>query len=474
MLPIVFSILAASMALARGSLLLPRTIQSPATCTLDFSWMDNAENDSPCQVAAQVNAICNGGNWIVPALNASFHYALPDPASGTATFCTCSWASYNLISACTICQNQEFASENVQFTVYTANCAGKLSNTYFPSNITLPSGVAIPAWAGTDPSTWTNGLFNVSAAKATAAKDQPDLLGTTQTKGKKSSNVGAIVGGVIGGLVVIAAAAAVAFYMLRRQRQAPRPGPPHSISEKPLHMRSISDVTTNSGFQQGYTTLSSTPLNHPASPTIMTHNTSIRSVPYFSSVVGSTVPHGTASPPPGRQAGSPPPANREDIIEPFTSPPSNNHNHADRKQSNGAFPVYDPPTAPPMRMEISRPITPTQRTRFNPPAYEESTPDRSGTGTPTRPPHRGKQPSSDTTHSMTSTGHAQRPAVDHSPNSSASGMANIVGQMGIAPSGAQTGGNAIPQGHGRQASASVSRDEKRKPTEESFSARDIA
>ena len=335
-------------------------------------------------------------------------------------------------------------------------------------------------------SQWTNQIFNAAQAQAIANQSQSakpalfhvgsdslildlghaDLSNPAPPSHKKSTNVGAIVGGVIGGLAVIAIASAIAFYILRKHRNSGA-GAPVSLIEKPHHMRSISDVTTTSGMQ-GYTTLSSTPMNPPTSPTILTHQSSIRSVPYFSSVVASTVPQGTSSPPP-LPTSSPPPRNREDVIEPFTLPPSN---VSDRKQANGAFPVYDPPTAPPpaaiRNMEINRPATPTQRARYNPPTYSESTtggPSNSSSPPPTRALHRGKQGSTDTLPSVTSHGQRQTPA--HSPNSSASGMGNIVGQMGIANSGTST-----PPTHGRQVSGS--RDEKRQPTEDSFSARDLA
>jgi len=435
--------------------------------------MDNAANISPCQVVAQLNAICNSGTWSIPVLNASFTYDNPTVVNRTVSLCTCSWASYNLISACTACQQGDLGYKIAEWSVYSSECNGKLSNSYFPANITIPQDTTIPFWAGTNPTTWPNGKFDVSSAQTTANEHHKDLTNSV-TAPKKSKNIGAIVGGVIGGLVVIGAAIAVAFYILRRQTKPVQPGSSHSLGEKPAHGRSFSDLTTNSN--NPYTTLSSTPMHPPTSPTILTHNTSVRSVPFFSSVAASTVPYGTASPPPvPRQAVSPPPANREDFIEPFTLPPSNN---GDRKQANGAYPVYDPPSAPPqntVRMDITRPVTPSQRARYNPPAYTESSPGASASGQNSRPPHRGKQASTDTLQSVTSSrNHGTRPTTDHSPNSSASGMANIVGQMGVAnpPQNNQGSGSTMPQGHGRQVSGS--RDEKVRPTEESFSARDIA
>lgn len=237
-------------------------------------------------------------------------------------------------------------------------------------------------------------------------------------------------------------------------------------------MRSMSDVSG-----RGFTPFSSTPLNVPVSPTIMTRNTSVLSAPY-TIAPSTTVPYTTASSPPPRQTdtASPPPQvprNAENIITPFTDPPSNTATH-DRKQSNGSgFPVYEDPNAPPVggaRMEITRPSTPgqgTSRGRYLPPTYSESTTAPRG--------HRGKQESTDTVQSLTSSrAHGQR-STDHSPNASGSGMANIVGQMAQGSNDHSRGPSlsAGVSGHGRQVGGS--RDEKRPITEDgSFSARDIA
>ena len=54
-----------------------------------------------------------------------------------------------------------------------------------------------------------------------------------------------------------------------------------------------------------------------------------------------------------RQQSPPPVAMRrhETAVEPFRLAPTNNNN-PDRKQSDGAYLVYDPPTAPTVRMEV--------------------------------------------------------------------------------------------------------------------------
>ncbi|KAG1852458.1 hypothetical protein DFJ58DRAFT_791157 [Suillus subalutaceus] len=44
-----------------------RTVVSLATCASEYSWMDNAQGNSPCLTAAYVEAACSGTNsmWIV-------------------------------------------------------------------------------------------------------------------------------------------------------------------------------------------------------------------------------------------------------------------------------------------------------------------------------------------------------------------------------------------------------------------------
>uniref|UniRef100_A0A8H7Y976 Mid2 domain-containing protein n=1 Tax=Psilocybe cubensis TaxID=181762 RepID=A0A8H7Y976_PSICU len=499
MLSILLITLAASTTFAHGeSSLQRRAGQTSAVCTSDFSWMNNEHSASPCQVVAQLNAICNGGNWVIPAINATTHYDNPsnDPNNDTASFCTCSWASYNLISACTVCQNADFQFKisldrlflivlwetfnDVRFQSPVRNLLFGLrgSDRYFPSNITLPTDLTIPFWAGQDPTTWPNGRFNPSNAQQIANENHADLGQVPPPAQKKSSNVGAIVGGVIGGLVVIAAAIAAALYLIRRQRQSAPPEGTLPLSDSSGHMRSMSDVSAST---RAYTTLSSTPFKTPASPTIFTHNTSVRSVPFMSSVAASTVPYGTATPPPlVRPTATPPPVNRvEDVIEPFTTLPQQTNSSHDRKQSNGnGFPLYDSPSAPPvgaaMHMEITRPTTPSQAQRvgrYNPPAYAESS-----AGNGNRAAHQRNQPSTSdaqSLHSLTSSRHhGTQHTIAHSPSSSGSGITNIVGQAFADNEASGSGINSLP-GYGRQ--VGPFRDEKRRPPEDgSISARDIA
>ena len=251
------------------------------------------------------------------------------------------------------------------------------------------------------------------------------------------------------------------------------------------HLRPQTDMST----PIDYTTLSSSPMRPPTSPTIRTHVTSsILSFPFFSSA-GSSVPSppsvrhqlSVRQPPSVRQQSPPPPSVHRDetAVEPFVLPPSNTPN-PDRKQANGAYPVYDPPTAPPptiMRVD-ARPTTPTQggRARYNPPAYTEQTKvsPEAGGGSSSRPPPtsgrvHAKKGSSDTQHSITSSRSGGAGTTRSGGGGSISAMGNVVNHITPVRTGitsqlnphdatiaSANASNAIPTGHGRQLSGNTS------------------
>jgi hypothetical protein len=168
--------------------------------------------------------------------------------------------------------------------------------------------------------------------------------------------------------VVLLGAIILGICLVRRNSQRKSVTDPSSLLMNETHIRSNSDTTTGNGFT-GYTSLSSSPMQRLSSPTIRTHltraTTSIHSFPFFSSG-GSSNSH-------SMQQQTPPPVaiqRDETAVEPFRLAPTNNYN-PDRKQADGAYPVYDSPTAPPtVRMEVqSTAQTPTRgRTKYNPPA----------------------------------------------------------------------------------------------------------
>lgn len=257
------------------------------------------------------------------------------------------------------------------------------------------------------------------------------------------------------------------------------------------HLRSQSDVTAvtnnmltpNMSTPVGYTSFSSSPMR-PTSPTIRTHaSSSVRSFPFFTSG-GSTV----LSPSVRQQSPPPVAVNRDETaVEPFTLPPTNTHSYnPDRKQANGAFPVYDPPTAPPtVRMEVrSTTPTPGARTKYNPPAYTEKSkvpPEAGGSSSRQRsPPTVGqvhaRKGSADTQHSLTSSGSAPRLGGSNPAISNRVPPPVMNSQFNPPDASASTSVNATA-GHGRQLSGNTSSnmDRYRRPaTDDSFSVGDIA
>ncbi|KAJ7139202.1 hypothetical protein C8R44DRAFT_301762 [Mycena epipterygia] len=141
-----------------------RSEQTQGRCSNDFNWASNSAGFSPCLLTAYVWGSCFTGNWNVPALTPGNSY--DNPNTTTANLCTCSWAAYNLISACTACQG--FDTDPQNWAAYSQSCGAFLTDTYFPSNITLPTGTAIPFWAAKDPRTWSDGHFNTAQAQQLA------------------------------------------------------------------------------------------------------------------------------------------------------------------------------------------------------------------------------------------------------------------------------------------------------------------
>jgi len=221
--------------------------------------MNNGKGQSPCVVAAWEQEACASTPWTIIALTAYDNRYVP-PNTTTANACTCSWASYNLIAACTVCQNSD---DFLPWGEWQMSCGTYVSNTtYFPSDkdITLPSETAIPYWAGTDPQTWDNAVFDWQQAQSIHNEDRADLTGapipTTSMTSSKKSNTGAIVGGVVGGVALVLLA--VAFFIWGivqkrkrlRQQQKTYPGGPDRPDMQ--HMRSMSDSSQKYLDPNGY------------------------------------------------------------------------------------------------------------------------------------------------------------------------------------------------------------------------------
>ncbi|KAF7293863.1 hypothetical protein HMN09_01182400 [Mycena chlorophos] len=223
--------------------------QTQAQCDSSFNWSYNSAGMSPCLLTAYLWGACFSNTWNVPALTQPNQYT--NPNSTTANLCTCSWASYNVISACTACQLVDSGIQT--WAAYSQNCGSFLSKTYWPSNVQVPGNVTIPYWAGTDPTTWTAAQFNVDQANALNGQHHPDLSLTgnaaTTPKSKSKAPTGAIAGGAVGGVAVLLIGGLLAFFYLRRAKR--NASGPRELLDGPRRMRSMGEMSSKSIVSSG-------------------------------------------------------------------------------------------------------------------------------------------------------------------------------------------------------------------------------
>jgi len=197
-----------------------------ATCLPGYEWTFNSLQQSPCLVTAYLGTPCSSdGDYEVPILFTGQHYS-PSDNPGP---CECSTVMYSMISACAACQNGDIDS----YQDYKSNCTNTPSPGTFP--FTIPRGTAVPHWAF-DTSVASTNRFNVTLAQqegdspesiasaATSSSNAPAGTAPAPANHKKSTPIGAIVGGAVGGVVVLGLIGAlIAFFMIRskKKKQAP-------------------------------------------------------------------------------------------------------------------------------------------------------------------------------------------------------------------------------------------------------------
>ncbi|KAG5220610.1 hypothetical protein IMY05_C4556000300 [Salix suchowensis] len=352
-----------------------RQFQTDAVCDTSYVWASNSKQQTPCIVAAYVNGACG----TIPASSAYKFLAykvtkLIDgnrynaPNATNANPCSCSWASYNLLSACTACQTwpSRFQREcahaflRLHLTNYTHQLDGTLDN--------------------------------------------GDLSPSEETQSSSSTPIGPIVGGVVGGLAVVVIAIVVVVWLTRRRRQRekaaqqgpqfdPTPTPFHTTGNTlvpPLHLRNLSDMSQKN---LGSTTYMSTfSPSSPTSPSVIMTHVSAPSTQYANSESGFTE-FGLVLPPSIYSSPSPPPlptngtggVGHEHIIEPYRLVSSvNSHGRTESRTNEkggmeGGHSIYDNPSSPPGippidLMEAMNTNTSPGRRRMNPPAYSPPQP----------------------------------------------------------------------------------------------------
>lgn len=340
-------------------------------------WSVNNQQQSPCVIVTSVYNSCP--NTTSSAISPPFENSFV-PVGSNVTLCTCSWASYNLLSACMFCTTAN--ASLVSWDAWIENCGGNTSTTtYFPwdSGIRLPSNAAIiPYYASYNPSNYYNGIFNETIASSTSEAGKADLSGSPLPSSSSSSSpsssssvtpVGPIVGGVVGGTVLLLLLCGFFFVIICRKRrraaQFPSKMTPPILDSSPFSVVT-KDSTTRaalapSGHPQTSAAMSTTPYaiqsNHIRNvPSI----TSLHSLIASPTSAGHAMPLSPLSPPVLS-----PVSDAADIITPFlATQPSSRPGTPDRKSAqNHGEPAHERAVSPQ-----------SQRSRMNPPPYTISSP----------------------------------------------------------------------------------------------------
>ncbi|KAL5534967.1 hypothetical protein ACEPAF_3058 [Sanghuangporus sanghuang] len=204
-----------------------------ASCPSSFSWMNNGIGQDPCTIAAWLIALCvdptsNSPASVAPIGNGQTSYLPPNGTSATA--CTCSWAFYNTIEACTVCQ--DFTAQDYSSWSSSCNVLGQTStSTYWQSSTSFASRTRLPRWSILNPSKWDSGTFsaaqaeeianqNASASQPTVSSSStsPSSSSDSTSAGTKKTNVGAIAGGVVAGVLVLLIAGIALWFFLVKKR----------------------------------------------------------------------------------------------------------------------------------------------------------------------------------------------------------------------------------------------------------------
>ncbi|KAG1741803.1 uncharacterized protein EDB91DRAFT_1081605 [Suillus paluster] len=340
-------------------------------------WSMNQEGQTPCEVVQMLDNSCSYTYTTIPSSSSEDSFI---PAGSNVTSCSCCWASYNLLSACMYCSSG--SPSLVSWNTWTHNCGSLTStSTYFPwdSGIRLPSNTSIPYYAVYNPSTYSNGIFDVNIASPSGGQSKPDVMGaplssTSSVSSSSSSTapVGAIAGGVIGGIVLLLLLCGFLFFIIYRKRKRATSSPPKMtpLTRNGSHFAVPTRDTSRaplapSGYPQTSAPMSTSPYTHQSNHTRgVSSMTSLQSLRITSPISSG---HATMSPlsPPVIPTSSPI-NDAADVITPFlATQPLNRPTTPDRKNAQGSA---DPT---PERSTSPQTITPR---RMNPPAYTPTSP----------------------------------------------------------------------------------------------------
>ncbi|KAH9052234.1 hypothetical protein EDB87DRAFT_566831 [Lactarius vividus] len=237
-------------------------------CSSSWDWTSNTLGQSVCMVTAYMLATCNSSVFTVNPLTSEEAYGYMLDESDFER-CECNVIAYNLLSACEACQRAKGST----WEWYSGNCPVGIDPLPFPNPV--PSGTSLPQWALVD-STRTNnwniaeayriyqdGVPDLEPGSSVRAKDPGGVSPTSSTSLSEASttsgtspsgvsptsstspsgvsptsstsssggsfppsssgsgpNTAAIAGGVVGGVVALAAIGALLFHILRKRQRS--------------------------------------------------------------------------------------------------------------------------------------------------------------------------------------------------------------------------------------------------------------
>ncbi|KAH8978615.1 hypothetical protein EDB92DRAFT_552953 [Lactarius akahatsu] len=257
--------------LSAGDLVVAQ-ISAPNCTSSLLQWSSNSIGQNSCSVAAYLLGTCDGGEFtLYPILNSSYSYLGPPEEQG-ANLCFCNTVTFNLLSACSVCQGGDLRT----WSDYSHNCTKTMDPSTFPNPV--PPKTRVPQWAlrdvtlvnlwdattaftiGDTPEILPGELIGTSSSSSVSptsstSSSAPASTSPVSTSSGNGSNVGAIAGGVAGGVVAIAAIAGLLFVFRRRQQRAQAPSAAFLVNDisPPPSASSMSKVTpaTSYGHTQG-------------------------------------------------------------------------------------------------------------------------------------------------------------------------------------------------------------------------------
>jgi len=209
---------------------LPSVQAANADCKANWGWSYNSKAQNPCQVAASLEGPCFGQpNFELQPLKPGNFYVNPKKATPLRKRCGCNTVIFSLYMACTLCQN----STNTRTWTGWSQFCDNVYVTQYPFDI--PQGATVPRWAYLDYT--KEDKFNPTFAESVGRDPEvtPTASSTTNPpptatdpsnggdqeggNGGSMRNVGAIAGGVIGGIAGLVGIAALVIFFLRRRRR---------------------------------------------------------------------------------------------------------------------------------------------------------------------------------------------------------------------------------------------------------------